>query len=149
MLPPSSLLKMPLDTVPFTASMRVINLAAAGEGALVFVLSRMPNAFCPIKLPRYVASIRSFTGMSKKVAFGVSALQYAGKHFEMPTQEQLNSPTIHLSMVHGVPGLPGSELMKSAVHYSGSGSLGNSRFAISVGMSFSVKSDIKVFLKPV
>ena len=24
----------------------------------------------------------------------------------MPTQEQLNSPTIHLSMVHGVPGLP-------------------------------------------
>merc|ERR1712039_283246 len=135
---------MPLDTAPFTASMRVIILAAAGEGSLTLVLSKMPRAFCPIKLPKYVASIKSRTGMSKKEAFGVSALQYAGKHLEMPTQEQLNSPTIHLSMVHGVPGLPGSELMKSAVHQRGKGSLGSSRLAIKLGMSLSVKSAINL-----
>jgi hypothetical protein len=38
----------------------------------------------------------------------------------MPTQEQLNSPTIHFSCSAGVP--TGDARMKSVVHHSGMGS---------------------------
>ena len=39
-------------------------------------------------------------------------------------QDQLNSPAIHLSMVQGVAGLPGSASMKSVVHQNGRDAVG-------------------------
>merc|ERR1711972_17690 len=77
-------------------------------------------ALTPTKSPILFTSTMSFFGMSLKHAFGVSALQYAGRHFEMPTQEQLNSPTIHFSSDAGVP--TGEAKMKSVVHHKGIGS---------------------------
>merc|ERR1711948_170582 len=70
--------------------------------------------------PYLVACPASSAGMSFHETFGVSDLQYAGRHFEMPTHEQLNSPTIHFSSSGFVPA--GEELIKSDVHHSGIGS---------------------------
>ena len=51
----------------------------------------------------------------------------------MPTQEQLNSPTIHFSSSLGVPS--GEAKMKSVVHHKGTGSSASSRDGITFGRS--------------
>merc|ERR1719389_385170 len=83
--------------------------------------------------PILCASLRSSGAMSLYFALGVSSLQKAARHFEMPTQEQLNSPTIHFSSALAVPG--GEELMKSVVHHNGIGSLASPRDGITSGRS--------------
>merc|ERR1711967_187935 len=100
---------------------------------------RMSKALTPTRLPIFLTSTMSFLGMSLKHALGVSSLQYAGRHFEMPTQEQLNSPTIHFSSSDGVPS--GEARMKSVVHHSGIGSSGMPR----AGMILS-RSVVRKFL---
>merc|ERR1712078_798750 len=66
-------------------------------------LDKMLSATSPIMSPYFFATSLSSAGMSFQLAFGVSSLQYAGRHFEIPTHEQLNSPTIHFSSSAGVP----------------------------------------------
>merc|ERR1719450_432405 len=99
----------------------------------------MDKPFLPTRLPIFLTSTMSFLGMSLKHASGVSSLQYAGRHLEMPTQEQLNSPTIHFSSLVAVPG--GEELMKSEVHHSGMGSLSRPSAGMIFGRSVTVKLD--------
>merc|ERR1712196_573160 len=79
------------------------------------------------------AAFLSSSGMSSQHAFGVSSLQYAGKHFETPTQEQLNSPMIHFSSAVGVPS--GDARMKSPVHQSGIGSFSRPSAGMTLPMS--------------
>ena len=84
-------------------------------------------------LTHRIASPLSSGVMSSQHAFGVSSLQYAARHREIPTHEQLNSPTIHFSYAEGVPG--GDALMKSDVHQSGIGSSASPSDGITLGMS--------------
>merc|ERR1711979_97083 len=90
-------------------------------------------------LPYFVASSCSFLGMSFQDTFGVSALQYAARHLEIPTQEQLNSPTTHFCSAAGtaVQHSPSEALIMSAVHQRGIGSSGSSRVFIKLGQSSS------------
>merc|ERR1719171_2389282 len=94
---------------------------------------RMSSATSPISLAYTIAASLSSAGMSFQQAFGVSSLQYAGKHFEIPTQEQLNSPMIHFSSSDGVPS--GDARMKSPVHQSGIGSFGKPSAGMTLSMS--------------
>merc|ERR1719201_1807476 len=94
---------------------------------------KMDSATSPILLPIFIASALSSSLMSSQLAFGFLSLQNAARHFEMPTHEQLNSPTIHFSWEEGVPG--GDALMKSDVHQSGIGSLPSPRAGIPLSMS--------------
>merc|ERR1719387_452077 len=87
------------------------------------------------------AAFLSSSGMSSQHAFGVSSLQYAGKHLETPTQEQLNSPMIHFSSSDGMPS--GDARMKSPVHQSGIGSSARP----SEGMTLSMSSVRNFFVK--
>merc|ERR1719262_2159202 len=92
--------------------------------------------------PYLSASARSSGEMSVKHASGVSSLQYAGRHFEMPTQEQLNSPTIHFSSSAGVPS--GDARMKSVVHHRGIGSSARPSEGITFTRSRFRKFSVKV-----
>merc|ERR1712226_946976 len=89
--------------------------------------------------PYLVASLASLVGISFQETFGVSALQYAARHFEIPTQEQLNSPTTHFCSGTGtaLQHSPSEALIMSAVHQSGIGSLGSSSVFIRTGKSSS------------
>jgi hypothetical protein len=60
----------------------------------------------------------------------------------MPTQEQLNSPTIHFSSSAGVPS--SDARMKSVVHQSGIGSSASPRAGITCTRSFFKKFSVKV-----
>ena len=71
----------------------------------------------------------------------MSSLQYAARHLEMPTHEQLNSPTIHCSCSVGVP--MGEARMKSEVHHNGTGSLARPKAGITWGKSRSKKFFVK------
>merc|ERR1719460_3277012 len=102
---------------------------------------RIFSATSPILSPIFIASSLSARGMSSQQASGFSGLQNAGKHFEMPTHEQLNSPTIHFSCAEGVPG--GDALMKSDVHQSGIGSSARPSAGITLGMSSPRKPRVK------
>merc|ERR1719454_1617036 len=93
----------------------------------------MASPFLPTRLPYFFATSLSSAGMSFHDAFGVSSLQYAGKHLEMPTHEQLNSPTIHFSSSGLVP--TGEALMKSEVHHRGMGSSPRPRAGMILGRS--------------
>merc|ERR1712083_129453 len=101
----------------------------------------MASAFTPIKSPIRIASSLSSAGMSLKHAFGVSSLQYAGRHFDIPTHEQLNPPTIHFSSSVGVPS--GDAKMKSVVHHKGIGSSGNPNAGITCSRSFFKNPSVK------
>merc|ERR1719269_241588 len=107
--------------------------ALCGGPAKYFHFDRIFSATSPILLPIFIASALSASGMSSQPASGLSLLQNAGRHFEMPTHEQLNSPTIHFSCDEGVPG--GDALMKSDVHQSGIGSSASPSDGITFGMS--------------
>ena len=87
-----------------------------------------------IMLAHRIASPLSSNDMSSQHALGVSSLQYAAKHLEIPTHEQLNSPTIHFSCATGVPS--GDANMKSVVHHNGIGSFGRPSAGITLSMSF-------------
>merc|ERR1719236_45675 len=100
-------------------------------------LDKMVRATSPIMSPYFFATSLSSGGMSFQEAFGVSSLQYAGRHFEIPTHEQLNSPTIHFSSSDGVPS--GDARIKSVVHHSGIGSEARSRAGMTCGRSFDKK----------
>merc|ERR1719271_906975 len=116
--------------------------AAAGDSAgFPPPPPRMSSATSPMALAYIMAASLSSAGMSFQQAFGVSSLQYAGKHFEIPTQEQLNSPMIHFSSADGVPS--GDALMKSPVHQSGIGSSSRP----SAGMMLLMSSSRKFFVK--
>eukprot|EP00446_Apocalathium_sp_SHHI-4_P042846 CAMPEP_0177349838 /NCGR_PEP_ID=MMETSP0368-20130122/31009_1 /TAXON_ID=447022 ORGANISM="Scrippsiella hangoei-like, Strain SHHI-4" /NCGR_SAMPLE_ID=MMETSP0368 /ASSEMBLY_ACC=CAM_ASM_000363 /LENGTH=97 /DNA_ID=CAMNT_0018811737 /DNA_START=379 /DNA_END=675 /DNA_ORIENTATION=- len=88
-----------------------------------------------------MASFMSSSEMSFTLAFGVSSWQYAAKHFEMPTHEQLNSPTIHFSSAAGVPS--GDANMKSVVHHIGTGSAAKPKAGMINARSFSKKFVVK------
>merc|ERR1719163_679403 len=94
---------------------------------------RMSSATSPISLAYVIAAALSSAGMSSQQAFGVSSLQYAGKHFEIPTHEQLNSPMIHFSSADGVPS--GDARIKSPVHHNGIGSSGKPSAGMTLSMS--------------
>merc|ERR1711937_356673 len=98
---------------------------------------RISFATSPIFLAYSIAASLSSSGMSFQQALGVSSLQYAGKHFETPTHEQLNSPMIHFSSSAGVPS--GDARMKSPVHQRGIGSFGRPSAGMTWVMSFSRK----------
>merc|ERR1712228_636198 len=105
-------------------------------------VSQAPSIFAastPTISPYLVASAASPAGMSFQETFGVSALQYAGRHFEMPTHEQLYSPTTHFCSATGTPDQhsPREALIMSAVHQSGMGSSGSSSVFIRTGKSSS------------
>merc|ERR1719424_2032340 len=99
----------------------------------------MSSATVPIKSPYLIASALSSALMSFQPTLGVSSLQYAARHLEIPTHEQLNSPMIHFSS--GVP--TGDARMKSPVHHSGIGSSANP----SAGITFSMSSVKNLFVK--
>merc|ERR1719201_2727950 len=107
--------------------------ALCGGPAKYFYFDKILSATSPILFPIFIASALSASGTSAQPALGLSLLQNAGKHFEMPTHEQLNSPTIHFSFSAGVPG--GDALMKSDVHQSGIGSSASPRAGITFSMS--------------
>merc|ERR1719382_329572 len=99
-----------------------------------------PNIFAaslPTMSPYFVACPASSAGMSFQDTLGVSGLQYAARHFEMPTQEQLNSPTTHFCSATGtaVQHSPREALIMSAVHQRGIGSSGSSSVFIKTGQS--------------
>merc|ERR1740121_884543 len=85
-----------------------------------------PAASLPTMSPYFVACPASSAGMSFHDTFGVSSLQYAGRHLEMPTHEQLNSPTTHFWSSTGTAAQhsPEDALIMSAVHQRGIGSSG-------------------------
>merc|ERR1719392_379085 len=93
----------------------------------------------PTMSPYFVACPASSAGMSFQDTFGVSGLQYAARHLEMPTHEQLNSPTTHFCSATGtaVQHLPKEALIISAVHQSGIGSSPSSSVFIRIGQSSS------------
>merc|ERR1719414_1585885 len=95
--------------------------------------------------PYLVASAASAAGMSFQDTFGVSGLQYAARHLEMPTQEQLNSPTTHFCSATGtaVQHSPREALIMSAVHQRGIGSSGSSKVFINTGQSSSTNFFIR------
>merc|ERR1719420_1244859 len=97
----------------------------------------MSSATVPIKSPYFIASDLSSAVMVSQPTSGVSSLQYAARHREMPTHEQLNSPMIHFSSSTGVP--TGDARMKSPVHHSGIGSSARPSAGITLSMS-SVKN---------
>merc|ERR1719382_649896 len=104
--------------------------------------SHTPSIFAasaPTMSPYLVACPASSAGMSFHETFGVSGLQYAGRHFEMPTHEQLNSPTTHFCSVTSTfsQHFPKEALIMSAVHHRGIGSSGSSRVFIRTGQSSS------------
>merc|ERR1719463_647316 len=101
---------------------------------MAFAFSRSPTATFPMISPYPNAAFLSSSGMS--------SLQYAGKHFETPTHEQLNSPMIHFSSSAGVPS--GDARMKSPVHHSGIGSFGKPSAGMTLSMS-SVKNFVVKF----
>merc|ERR1712228_613937 len=112
------------------------------SGMVEFASSYTPSIFAastPTMSPYLVASAASPAGMSFQETFGVSALQYAGRHFEMPTHEQLYSPTTHFCSATGTPDQhsPREALIMSAVHQSGMGSSGSSSVFIRTGKSSS------------
>merc|ERR1719238_1081704 len=94
---------------------------------------KMSNATSPMISAYFMASFFSSSEISFQQAFGVSSLQYAARHLEMPTQEQLNSPMIHFSSAAGVPS--GDARMKSPVHQSGIGSEARPSAGITLSMS--------------
>merc|ERR1719440_1011110 len=103
---------------------------------------QMPSIFAasaPTMSPYLVACPASSAGMSFHETLGVSGLQYAGRHLEMPTHEQLNSPTTHFCSGTGteVQHSPREALIMSAVHQSGIGSSGSSSVFINWGQSSS------------
>merc|ERR1719197_1889524 len=112
----------------------------AAAGAFAPPPPKMSRATAPISFAYSIAAALSSAGMSSQQALGVSSLQYAGKHFEMPTQEQLNSP-IHFSSSAGVPS--GDARMKSPVHQRGMGSLSRPSAGMTWLMSFSRKFSVK------
>merc|ERR1719229_2086851 len=97
-------------------------------------------ASAPTMSPYFVACPASSSGISFHETLGVSGLQYAGRHLEMPTHEQLNSPTTHFWSATGTASQhsPREALIMSAVHQRGIGSSGSSKVFINTGQSSSV-----------
>merc|ERR1712232_289278 len=81
-------------------------------------------ASAPTISPYLVACSASSSGISFHETLGVSGLQYAGRHLEMPTHEQLNSPTTHFCFSTSTADQqsPRDALIMSAVHQRGIGS---------------------------
>merc|ERR1711920_552266 len=96
-------------------------------------------ASAPTMSPYFVAWPASSSGMSFHETLGVSGLQYAGRHLEIPTHEQLNSPTTHFCSLTSTfsQHFPKEALIMSAVHQRGIGSSGSSRVFIMTGQSCS------------
>merc|ERR1712185_575907 len=99
------------------------------------LIPSIPAASLPTISPYFVACPASSAGMSFHDTFGVSGLQYAARHLEMPTHEQLNSPTTHFCSSTGtaVQHSPREALIMSAVHQRGIGSSGSSKVFIKIG----------------
>merc|ERR1712061_759775 len=104
--------------------------------------TQQPSIFAasaPTMSPYFVAWPASSAGMSFHETLGVSVLQYAGRHLEIPTHEQLNSPTTHFWSLTSTASqhFPREALIMSAVHHKGIGSSARSRVFIKTGQSSS------------
>merc|ERR1719401_315103 len=111
-----------------------------GPSGSAYAIPSIFAASMPTMLPYLVACPASSAGMSFHDTFGVSGLQYAARHLEMPTHEQLNSPTTHFCSATGtaVQHSPREALIMSAVHHKGIGSSGRSKVFIKTLQSSSV-----------